>query len=425
MTGLAPADAAELLLKIPEALRVWIAHHFRPNPGQAVPPGDWTTWLILAGRGFGKTRTGAEWINAVANSHAGSRIALIGATAHDARSVMVEGAAGLLAVNPAITYEPSRRLLSWPDHTRAMLYSAEEPDTLRGPEFSFAWGDEVARWPDGKLTLATLRMALRVGLRPRLLLTTTPKPLPWLKALNREVGTVLTRGRTTDNALNLPQTYLDGMLREYGGTLLGRQELDGEFIEEVEGALWSRALIEACRVEGPVPEPVRTVIGVDPPAGAGPNCDACGIIVVGLTAERTAVVLADRTVQGVGPEQWARAVAAAYDDFDADLVVVEVNNGGAMVASVLRGVAPELNIKSVRASIGKVARAEPVAGLYTAGKVRHAEPFPLLEDELCALSPGGGWQGAGRSPDRADALVWALTELMLGKVRAEPGVRCL
>ncbi|WP_419813837.1 DNA-packaging protein [Glacieibacterium sp.] len=422
---MSPEEAAKLVPLIPEALRIEVANHFRPNPGQAVPPGDWTTWLILAGRGFGKTRTGAEWVNAVASAHGGTRIALVGATAHDARSVMVEGAAGLLAVNPAITFEPSRRLLCWPNHSRAMLFSAEEPDTLRGPEFSFAWGDEVARWPDGKVTLATLRMALRVGLRPRLLLTTTPKPLPWLKALDAEAGTVLTRGRTTDNAQNLAQTYLDAMVRDYGGTTLGRQELDGEFIEEVEGALWSRALIEACRIEGVAPQPVRTVIGVDPPAGAGPNCDACGIIVVGLTTERTAVVLADRTVQGVGPEQWARAVAAAYDDFDADLVVVEVNNGGAMVASVLLAVAPELNIKSVRASVGKVARAEPVAGLYTAGKVRHAEPFPLLEDELCGLSAGGGWSGAGRSPDRADALVWALTELMLAKVRAEPGVRRL
>lgn len=402
---------------------VALVEQFMLRDPQTPPDGDWTTWLILAGRGFGKTATGAAWIDALATFYKGARIALIAATAADARAVMVEGEAGLLAQNPAIRFAPSLRRVEWPGGSSAMLYSAADTDQVRGPSFHFAWGDEAANWDRGDAVLANLRMALRLGSHPRLLLTTTPKPLRWLKALATAPGVVTTRGRTADNAANLPAPFIAGLTRDYAGTARGRQELDGEFIDAVEGALWSRELLEACRI-GSAPTCVRVVVAVDPPAGAGARANACGIIVAGLTTKGDAVVLADRSVQGLQPAGWARAVASAADDFGADLVIAEANNGGTMVTHTLRGVDSSLNVRAVHASAGKVARAEPVAALYDAGRVAHAGVFPELEDEMCALGVGGAWDGPG-SPDRADALVWALTELMLGKRRAEPGVRML
>ena len=395
-----------------------------PLDGQAAPPGDWLIWLIVAGRGFGKTRAGAAWIDEVAVSQPGSRIALVGATMADARSVMIEGESGLLALNPGLRFEPSRGRVEWPGTgSVAHLFSAEEPGRLRGPSFGYAWGDEAARWERGPDVVANLRMALRVGMHPRLLLTTTPKPLAWLKRLAVAEGVVAVRGRTRDNML-LPRAFQDAMLAEYGGTRLGRQEIDGEFIDAAEGALWSHAQLDAGRIACR-PTCTRIVVGVDPPAGVGAHVDACGIVVAGLLPDGRGAVLADRSVQGLTPENWARAVVAAFDEYSADLVVAEVNNGGAMVTAVLRGVDDRLNVREVRAAQGKVARAEPVAALYAQGKVVHAGVFEALEDELCGLSAGGGWHGPGRSPDRADACVWALTELMLGPVRADPGVRSL
>lgn len=414
---------ADQVAAIPADDAVAVAETFMVRGPQKPPPGDWTTWLILAGRGFGKTATGAAFIDALATECPGARIALIAATAADARSVMVEGEAGLLARNPGIGFAPARRRLDWPGGSSAMLYSAADSEQVRGPSFHFAWGDEAAHWDRGEAVLANLRMALRLGDHPRLLLTTTPRPLRWLKALSVAPGVVTTRGRTADNAANLPGSFIDGLTRDYGGTARGRQELDGEFVDAVEGALWSRDGLEACRIGAP-PVCVRVVVAVDPPAGAGPRADACGIVVAGLDAKGRGIVLADRSVQGLQPAGWARAVVAAADEFDADLVIAEANNGGAMVTHTLRGVDSSLNVRAVHASAGKVARAEPVAALYDAGRVSHAGVFPELEDELCALGHGGAWDGPG-SPDRADALVWALTELMLGKRRAEPGVRML
>ena len=390
---------------------------------QAPPPGAWTTWLILAGRGFGKTRAGTAWIDGLATARPGVRIALVGATMADARAVMVEGEAGILAANRAVVFRPALRRLDWPGGASALLYSAEEPGSLRGPSLHFAWGDEAARWSDGPALLANLRMALRLGPAPRLLLTTTPRPLAWLRELSVAPGVAVTHGRSVDNAGHLPPAYIPTLERQYGGTALGRQELGGEFVDDREGALWTRRGLEACRI-GCTPPLVRVVVGVDPPAGAGAKSDACGIVVAGLCTDGGAVVLADRTVQGVSPDGWARAVVAAYDAFDADLVIAEVNNGGAMVTAMLRGVDREINVKPVHASAGKVARAEPVAALYAQGRVRHVGGFAALEDEMCALGTGGAWFGDSRSPDRADALVWALTELLLGR-RGEPGVRVL
>ena len=260
-----------------------------------------------------------------------------------------------------------------------------------------------------------------------MLLTTTPRPLPWLKSLasaRRGSGVILTHGRTIDNSANLPSSFLDGVVGNYGGTRLGRQELDGELIEDLDGALWTRSGLEAVRVQI-VPQIMRTLIGVDPPVTSGSSADACGIVVVGLGSDGKAYVLADRSVQGAAPEGWARAVAGAADDYSADQILAEVNNGGELVGSVLRNVADKLPLKLVRASIGKVARAEPVAALYGLGHVFHFGSLPALEDEMCGMLIGGDYAGPTRSPDRADALVWALTGLMLGKATAKPGIRSL
>ncbi len=402
--------------------------YMRGRAHQLPPEGDWRTWLLMAGRGFGKTRTGAEWVRLAALRDSRARIALVAATLHDARTVMVEGESGLLSISAAEdrpSFQASNRRLTWPNGAMAFLYSADEPDQLRGPQHSHAWGDEIARWPRGLDAWMNLSMGLRLGDHPRAVLTTTPRPVPLVRALVSDAKVYVTRGRTVDNAANLPATFIETVEANYGGTRLGRQELDGELIEDAEGALWTRSLIEACRVQGVATEDGagfdRIVVGVDPPAGEGAAVAACGIVVVGLRGPG-AVVIEDASVQGLPPEGWARAVVAAADRHGADRVIAEVNNGGSMVTSVLRAVDSSLPVKPVRASRGKVARAEPVAALYEAGRVQHAGPFPALEDELCGLIAGGAYVGPGGSPDRADALVWAVTELMLGR-GFRPGVR--
>jgi len=399
------------------------------RPQQLPPPGDWRTWLIMAGRGFGKTRAGAEWVRALAKADPDARIALVGATLPEVRAVMVEGESGLLSVGPEPQrprFEPSLRRVSWPNGAQAMLYSALEPETLRGPQHSHAWCDEVAKW-DNASARATrawdnLLLGLRLGERPRALATTTPRAVPLVTRLmaEPEEDIVITRGSTEENRDNLPARFMNDIRRSFGRSLLGRQELDGELIADIEGALWTRALLETCREDTAPPELTRVVVAVAPPASA--SGDACGIVVAGLTAEGSAHVLADASVEKASPERWARAVANAAQVWNADRVVAEANQGGAMVGSVLRAAQLSLPLKLVHASRGKVARAEPVAALYEAGRVHHAGTFPALEDELCGLVAGGAYQGPGRSPDRADALVWALTELMLGKV-LEPRVR--
>ncbi|MGE4305870.1 MAG: DNA-packaging protein [Novosphingobium sp.] len=395
---------------------------------QLPPPGDWRTWLIMAGRGFGKTRAGAEWARAVADTDPQARIALVGASLPEVRAVMVEGESGLLGVCPLRhrpEFEPSLRRISWPNGAQALLYSAGDPETLRGPQHSHAWCDEIAKWDNAsqRATRAwdNLLFGLRLGEHPRLVATTTPRAVPLVRRLMEEADDALaiTRGRTEDNRANLPDRFVRDIRRQFGKSLLGRQELDGELLDDIEGALWTRALIEQCR-ETEAPELVRVVVGVDPPASSGG--DACGILVAGRTEDGTAHVLADASVQRASPERWARAVARTAGAWQVDKVVAEANQGGAMVGSVLRAADIALPLKLVHASRGKTARAEPVAALYEAGRVRHAGTFPELEDELCGLVAGGAYQGPGRSPDRADALVWALTELMLGKA-AEPRVR--
>jgi phage terminase large subunit-like protein len=397
---------------------------FRARPAQTPPEAaDWKLWLLIAGRGYGKTRAGAGWVHAQA-SGPDVRIALVGPTEEEARAVMVEGASGILAVAPdgeRPRWEPSLGRLTWPTGAQGFVYSAANPEALRGPEHDLAWCDEVAKWPRGEACWDNLAFGLRRGLCPKVLATTTPRPVPLLRRLMAQGDAATTGGRTAENMMLAPG-FAEHVTKLYGGTRFGRQELDGELIEDVEGSLWPRSLIEASRGRAPV-EMRRVVVGVDPPASAGG--DGCGIVVCALGPDGEGYVLEDASVSGMRPEGWARTVAAAAARWDADRVVAEGNQGGDMVESVLRSADVRLPVRIVHARHGKTVRAEPVASLFERGAARFAGVFPELEDELSGMTIGGGYEGPGRSPDRADAMVWALTELMVKRPRAEPGVRRL
>jgi phage terminase large subunit-like protein len=411
--------AVDDVLASGEPLRDW---SFFAGRGQQPPGGDWRTWLILGGRGSGKTRAGAEWVHALASAGDRSdlRIALVAETLGDAREVMIDGISGIcrIAWKKRPEFEISRRRLVWPNGAVAQLFSSEDPESLRGPQFHYAWCDELAKWKHGQETWDMLQFGLRLGTAPRQLVTTTPRPVPLLKGLMTDPGTRLTRLSTLSNAKNLAPGFIDALSARYGGTRLGRQELDGELIEDREDALWKREAIEAVtiRFTGALR---RIVVAVDPPAAAGPH-SCCGIVAAGLEASGRAVVLADCSVEGASPAAWAAAVVRAYRRFDADRVVAEVNQGGDMVTAMLRSVDAALPVSTVRATRGKFLRAEPVAALYEQGRVAHAGRFPALEDQMCDFGPDG--LSSGRSPDRLDALVWALTALMLDK-NGEPRVR--
>lgn len=422
-------ERAALIASMSASQRRALRHHWHllSHEGQLAPPGEWPVWLLMAGRGFGKTRAGAEWVRRLAESDGLARIALVGASLAEVRAVMVEGASGLMAVARAghrPRFEPSKRLLRWPSGAEAYLYSAAEPEGLRGPQHSHAWCDELAKWEQAgdraDAAWNNLQLGLRLGPRPRVLVTTTPRAVPLIRRLVADPAVMLTRGATDENERNLAPGFVEAMRRQFGGTTLGRQELDGELLEEIEGALWGRALLDRCRETTPHCQRVRTVVAVDPPAGD--RGDACGIVVAALLEDGTAVVLADASVEKASPERWARAVARAAQAWDADRVVAEKNQGGEMVRAVLRAANEVLPLKLIHARLGKAARAEPVAALYESGKVRHAGPFARLEDEMCGLMTGGRYEGPGRSPDRADALVYALSELMLGMQAAGPRV---
>ncbi|MCC6926124.1 terminase family protein [Novosphingobium sp.] len=429
LLALEPVERREMFERLSESQRRPLRHSWQlfAHDGQLAPEGDWLIWLILAGRGFGKTRAGAEWVRALAESDPQVRIALVGASLGEARAVMVEGESGLLAIAPRgkrPKYEPSKRQLQWPNGARATLYSAGEPESLRGPQHSHAWCDEIAKWDGagGKALSAwdNLLLGLRLGERPQVVATTTPRAVPLLTRLIDHPEAEQTRGRTIDNGANLPPRFIRAMKREFGRTALGRQELYGELLDDIEGALWTRALLEHCRDAAGPGTPIRTVIGVDPPASAAG--DACGIVVCALYEDGLVRVLADCSIERPSPESWARRVAQAAQSWEAERVVAEANQGGDMVAAVLRAADVALPLKLVHARHGKTARAEPVAALYEVGRVRHLGTFPKLEDQLCGLMAGGAYQGPGRSPDRADALVWAVTELVLGR-RGVPRVR--
>lgn len=396
----------------------WWAH-----PQQLAPAGDWRCWLFLGGRGAGKTRAGAEWVSHLARSGRAGRIALIGPTFHDVREVMLEGRSGLRSLaNERPVYEASRRRLVWRNGAQAACLSAEDPDALRGPQFDAAWCDELCFWADPERALQTLEYGLRIGARPRMMVTTTPRPSRVLKRLLAAPDTVVTRASTFENEKNLSPDFIAAMRARWAGTARHRQELLGEVIEDVEGALWKRADLEALRTrrDGTFD---RVVVAVDPPASIGPDADACGIIAAAARGEgmaREALVLADASVQGLGPHEWASRAAGLARSVGAHAIVAESNNGGEMVRAVLKAAAPEIYVRLVRASEGKRARAEPVAALYAQHRVKHAAAFPELEDEMC----GFGGEGYRESPDRLDALVWALTDLLLVGAAA-PRVRML
>lgn len=381
---------------------------------------------MLGGRGAGKTRAGAEWVRDIARCGAGAstapRIALIGETLAQARAVMVEGVSGLLAVHPPgqrPLYEPSKRQVTWGSGAIAQIFSAEDPESLRGPQFTAAWCDELGKWRRPQDTWDMLQFGLRLGAAPRQVVTTTPRPIPLIKALLADPRCAVTRVATAANAANLAPSFLSAIVGRYRDTRLGRQELEAELLEDRVDALWPRALIESRRV-AIAPELARVVVAVDPPASHGSRADACGIVVAGVARDGRAYVLADRTRRGARPLDWARSVVAAYHAHEADRIVVEVNQGGDMVETVLRQVDASVPVKPVRATRGKVLRAEPVAALYEQGRVSHVGALPELEDEMSDFGADG--LSGGMSPDRVDALVWALTDLCL-KVPPEPRLR--
>ena len=435
-------DAVAELARLPRALRILVYRALpdiyrselkqrwraQAHDGQYQPEGeDWRIWLIRAGRGFGKTRAGAEWVSELARRMPDARIALVGATTDDVRAVMIEGQSGLIAVardTEALKWRAGAGEIEFPSGARAYVYSAEAPEKLRGPEHHAAWCDEIAKWRYGEAAWDNLMFGLRLGDHPRVVVTTTPKPVALLRRIMATRGLVESTGRTRDNP-HLAAGVVAALEDQYGGTRLGRQELDGELIEEREHALWSRGGIEACRVRER-PGMRRVVVAVDPPAGSsnGNGGDACGIVAAGLGSDGRGYVLEDASVAGLSPDGWARAVVACAARWRAERVVAEKNQGGAMVESMLRAVDATLPLRLVHASRGKSARAEPVAALYEQGKVSHVGAFPELEDQMCGLIAGGGYEGPGRSPDRADALVWGLTELLLGR-KKRAGVRAM
>jgi len=402
---------------------------YRARPEQLPPEGSWRVWLVMAGRGFGKTRCGAEGVRAGVKAGR-RRIALVAPTAADARDVMVEGESGILAISPdheRPLYEPSKRRLTWRNGAVATTYSADEPERLRGPQHDAAWCDEMAAWryPEA---WDMLMFGLRLGEDPRVIVTTTPRPTRLLKSLVADPTVAISRGTTYQNRANLPGAFLQQIIKKYEGTRLGRQELNAELLDDVPGALWSRALIEAARPPRGfvMPDLVRVVVAIDPAASSGEDADETGIIVAGKDKDSRGYVLADLSGHHT-PIEWARIVVAAYKRHGADRIVAEVNNGGEMVEATLRVVDDNVAYTAVHATRGKVVRAEPVAALYEQGRIRHMGAFTVLEDQMCEFTPdldrskpkrdstdpSSLGKGGRTSPDRADALVWAFTELLV------------
>ena len=374
---------------------------------QITPAGDWFVWLILAGRGWGKTRVGAEQIRSWQEQGV-SRFALIGQTPAEVRDVMIEGESGILAISPKWNkpkYEPSKRRLTWPNGATAIIYSGENPEVLRGPQHEKAWVDELAKFRYPQDTWDNLIFGMRLGDNPQIVVTTTPKPVRILKDLIKAKSTSITKGSTYENRENLAQVFLDVVLEKYEGTRLGRQELNAEMLEDNPGALWVRDWIEKNRTTK-LPEMVRIVVAIDPAVTSSKTSDETGIVVAGIDQERHGYVLEDITMRAT-PEQWARAAVTAYYKWNADRVVGEANNGGDMIETIIRGIDNNISYKKVWASRGKATRAEPISALYEQNKIHHAGYFALLEDELCEWEPGQP------SPNRLDACVWAFTELLL------------
>ncbi|MCG7492065.1 terminase large subunit domain-containing protein [Thalassobius sp. Cn5-15] len=422
----------EEILALPYLFEFWALDHQLP------PAGDWRAWVILGGRGAGKTRAGAEWVRAQVEGARPldkgrcQRLAIVGETLDQAREVMVFGDSGILACSPPDRrpdWIASRRLLRWPNGAEAQIFSAHDPESLRGPQFDGAWVDELAKWPKAQDTWDMLQFCLRLGDQPQVCVTTTPRNVPVLKDLLRRDSTVVTHAATSANRANLADSFLEEVEARYAGTRLGRQELAGELLEEEEGALWSIGGLERLQVEQ-VPDLDRIVVAVDPAVTATDRSDTCGIIVVGAVLrgpvqDWRAYVLDDASCPAASPSEWAGQAVAMMRNWDADRLVAEVNQGGDLVESVVRQIDPSVPFTKCHASRSKAARAEPVAALYEQGRVFHARGLGLLEDQMCAMTTRG-YMGAG-SPDRVDALVWALTHLLLEPLRnqRQPQLRAL
>lgn len=411
------------LMALPWLFEFWALPHQLP------PEGAWKTWVVMGGRGAGKTRAGAEWVRAEVEGATpdapgrARRVALVGETVDQVREVMVMGESGIIACSPPDRrpeWQATRRRLVWPNGAIAQVFSAHDPASLRGPQFDAAWADELAKWPKGQEAWDQLQFALRLGENPRQVVTTTPQNVGVLKDILKNPSTVMTHAPTEANRAHLATSFLEEVRARYAGTRLGAQELQGLLIEEAEGALWKADALDQTRIEV-LPVFDRVVVAVDPSVTAGAASDECGIVVVGAVTSGPpqswrAVVLEDATVRGATPDGWARAAIAAMDRHKADRLVVEVNQGGDLVTKVIRSFDALVPIKAVHASKGKAARAEPIAALYEQGRVGHVRGLAALEDQMCQMT-AQGYLGKG-SPDRLDALVWALTELLV-----EPALR--
>lgn len=406
-------------------------------PHQVPPEGDWRTWVILGGRGAGKTRAGSEWVRQMVEGPRprdpgrATRVALVGATIEQAREVMVFGDSGILACSPPDRrpdWVAGRKALVWPNGAEAQLFSGHAPESLRGPQFDAAWADELAKWKFGTETWDMLQFGLRLGADPRACVTTTPRNVAVLKDLLAQDSTVMTHAPTWANRANLAPGFLQEVQRRFAGTRQGRQELDGVLLADAEGALWTTAMLQAAEVTQ-APELSRIVVAVDPPVTGHSSSDDCGIVVAGVVnagppQDWRAWVIEDATVSGASPLEWARAAVAAMRRHGADRLVAEVNQGGALVESVVRQVDPLVSYRAVRASKGKAVRAEPIAALYEQGRVFHLRGLDALEDQMCQMTPRG-FLGRG-SPDRVDALVWALHTLMIEPAgQGDPRMRSL
>jgi len=414
------------LLALPWLFEFWALEH------QVPPEGAWRTWVILGGRGAGKTRAGAEWVRAQVEGARPldrgrcQRIALVGETIDQVREVIIFGESGILACSPPDRrpeWQATRKRLLWPNGATAQAFSAHDPEGLRGPQFDGAWVDELAKWKRARETWDMLQFGLRLGEDPRLCVTTTPRNIGILKDILAAPSTVMTSAPTEANRASLAESFLEEVRARYAGTRLGRQELDGVLVEVAEGALWTPAMLERCRVST-APELDRVVVAIDPPVTGKSGSDDCGIVVVGALTrgpvqDWRAYVLADASVSVASPATWATAAIRAMEQFGAERLVAEVNQGGDLVEQVIRQVDPMVPFRAVHASRGKVARAEPVAALYEQGRVHHVQGgrgLRTLEDQMCAMT-ARGFEGRG-SPDRVDALVWALTALII-----EPAAR--
>lgn len=394
---------------------------FRARDNQLAPPGDWDIWLVLAGRGFGKTRCGVEWVREEVDAGRAKRIALVAETSADARDVLVEGESGLLAIYPPDQrphYEPSKRRVTWKNGAVATLYNAVEPDQLRGPQHDLALCDELAKWRYAQETWDQLQFGMRLGVKPRIAITTTPRSIPIIRDLLKRAGegVVVTRGGTMENRSNLASSFRRAVVDRYAGTRLGRQELDAEVLDDVPGAMWTRAMLDAGRVRA-APALKRIVVAVDPAVTSDETSEEPGengICAAGIGVDGRGYVLEDASLIGT-PDAWARRAISTLDRFEGDAIIVEENQGGDMVEAVLRAVRPTQRIIRVRASRGKHVRAEPIAALYEQQRISHVGAFAELEDQMVLMTPQG-YLG-DRSPDRLDALVWALTELFPAMIR--------